>query len=75
MVKRHCVTFVAGVVATLGYLAHLGPDFLIGTGVRWQAAQREYIVYSEPARELDESMVSDILDAKPAKAPKKVARR
>lgn len=72
--KKLSFSFLAGVVATLGYLAHLGPEFLIGTGVRWQAAQREYVVYSEAAPTHDETGVAEIL-AERVKAPRKVAKR
>lgn len=69
MLKRYLVSFVCGAVATLGYALHLGPDALINVGVRWQAAQRDYVVYSEPARELDETGVAEILASAPVKKP------
>lgn len=72
--KRLSLAFVLGALAPVVGALHLGPDAMIAAGVKWQAAQRSYVVFSEPVRELDETGVQEIL-AVPVKAPRKVAKR
>lgn len=60
--KRITLSFVAGIVGTLGYLVHLGPEFLIQTGLRLEAAQTHYIFHAEPERVMDETMVAQFIE-------------
>jgi hypothetical protein len=59
--KRLAIGFCLGVATVLGASIHLGPDAWVTYGTKWKAAQRTYIVTTQPVIDLDESMVAEAL--------------
>jgi hypothetical protein len=59
--KKIIGAYVLGMLTVLGFAYSAGADALLTLGAKWQAAQRTYVVYSEPAREMDESLVGALL--------------
>lgn len=71
--KRHLLSFTIGCIATLAFLFWLGPDALIQTGLRLQAAQQVYAYDARPMLEVDDAQVVAEL-ARPVRPTTKVRR-
>jgi len=72
--RRLLLAYAAGLASAVALIFHAGSDAVINVGVRWQAAERQYVVYSEPMREMDESQVASILAEPPTKPRVKRAK-
>ena len=69
--KTHAAAFVAGIAFAVLVLAYAGPEFLIQTGFRYEAARSEYAWQGQAVESLDVSGVTAILAETPHKKVKR----